>query len=99
MNAAAHVWWHFVSGAVFRVFPDVPCDAALGRVSAGNGWNGEMRLRTIAARAVTARASPKTERAEDQLRIAEEILEALRDAGFNAELCDGATGLADKRLN
>jgi len=39
------------------------------------------------------------EREEDQLRIAEEILEALRDAGLNAELCDGATGLADKRLN
>jgi len=58
-----------------------------------------MRFRTIAARAVTACASPKTERAEDQLRIAEEILEALRDAGLNAELCDGATGLADKRLN
>jgi len=58
-----------------------------------------MRFRTIAARAVTARASPKTEREEDQLRIAEEILEALRDAGFNAELCDGVTGLADKRLN
>ena len=58
-----------------------------------------MRFRTIAARAVTARASPKTEGEEDQLRIAEEILEALRDAGFNAELCDGVTGLADKRLN
>ena len=58
-----------------------------------------MRFRTIAARAATANATPKTEREEDQLRIAEEILEALRDAGFNAELCDGATGLADKRLN
>ena len=58
-----------------------------------------MRFRTIAARAVTARASPNAEREEDQLRIAEEILEALRDAGLNAELCDGATGLADKRLN
>jgi len=58
-----------------------------------------MRFRTIAARAVTERASPKTEREEDQLRIAEEILEALRDAGLNAELCDGVTGLADKRLN
>jgi len=58
-----------------------------------------MRFRTIAARAVTAHVTPKTEREEDQLRIAEEILEALRDAGFNAELCDGVTGLADKRLN
>jgi len=58
-----------------------------------------MRFRTIAARAATAHATPKTEREEDQLRIAEEILEALRDAGFNAELCDGVTGLADKRLN
>ncbi len=71
----------------------------LDRVSTGNGWNGVMRFRTIAARAVTARASPKTEREEDQLRMAQEILEALRDAGVNAELCDGATGLADKRLN
>jgi len=58
-----------------------------------------MRFRTIAARAATAHATPKTEREEDQLRIAEEILEALHDAGFNAELCDGVTGLADKRLN
>jgi hypothetical protein len=59
---------------------------------------GKMRFRTVAARAVVKRASPKTER-EDQLRIAQEILEALRAAGWNAELGHGANGLADERLN
>ncbi len=57
-----------------------------------------MRFRAVAARAVAARPSPKTE-SEDQLRIAKEILEALRAAGWNAELDHGATGLADTRLN
>ena len=90
MLAAFCIWCGFPG------FPDVPCDAALGRVSAGNGWNGEMRFRTIAARAVTARASPKTEREEDQLRMAKEIVQALRDAGYSAEVGDG---LARERLN
>ncbi len=57
-----------------------------------------MRFRVVAARAGAARPSPKTE-SEDQLRIAKEILEALRAAGWNAELDHGATGLADTRLN
>ena len=68
----------------------------LDRVSTGNGWNGVMRFRTIAARAVTARASPKTEREEDQLRIAKEIVQALRDAGYSAEV---GNSLALERLN
>jgi len=55
-----------------------------------------MRFRAIAARAVTARASPKTEREEDQLRIAKEIVQALRDAGYSAEV---GNSLALERLN
>ena len=57
-----------------------------------------MRFRAVAARAVAARPFPKIE-SEDQLRIAKEILEALRAAGWNAELGHGANGLADERLN
>jgi len=57
-----------------------------------------MRFKASAARAVTARASPKTEH-DDQLRVAKEILQALRNVGWNAELADDATAFVAKRLN
>jgi hypothetical protein len=97
LNRAA-VCGVFVFGAVFRVFPDVRPDTSLGRFQKRGRWKGQMRFRVVAARAGAARPSPKTE-SEDQLRIAKEILEALRAAGWNAELDHGATGLADTRLN